>query len=487
MLYKRISLICLLCVSGLLASTESKTFWKTSSPEAQGMNSLIFANAIKNARQDNANIHSLLIIKNDHIVLDASFYPFKNTYVHDLASVTKSVMSLLIGIAIDKKFIKSENEPITKFFPEYKIQNDTLQTVTIKDLLNMSSGFQCSWNDGEKELIQMKNSADWVAFMLTLPFAHKPNVQFSYCSGNYYLLAEILQRTTKTSCHLFAEEYLFKPLNFGKSYWRINYNGVNFGWGDLHISIYDFAKIGSLVLNDGAWSSKQIISKQWIEKIQPLHKIQGSESYGYGWWLDSDNTDEIQAQGRGGQRLFIFKKRNMVIVTNGGGGYDVGNIDDYALQAISTYRKNENHYSALLQEIKNAALPDTFFTVNKDFPDKGLNKVYLLDKNEMGMESISFEKGNSNYYVLLKLNDGTNEKHLMGTNNQYKISNEFTFGLPVAVKGKWTNDTLFIEYNRLGRIEKFKFTISFKEDNSIGLSLTEASKGINQNIIGRCF
>src|SRR4249919_2048691 len=158
MLYKDLLLICVFLLLTSLAFTQSQRVWKTSSPEKQGMNSLIFANAIKHAKQDSTNIHSLLVIKNDHIVLDVSFYPFKNSYAHDLASVTKSVTSLLIGIAIDKKFIKSENELIINYFPEYKIKNDILQTVTIRDLLNMSSGFQCSGNNGEKELTEMRNT-----------------------------------------------------------------------------------------------------------------------------------------------------------------------------------------------------------------------------------------------------------------------------------------------------------------------------------------
>ena len=167
--------------------------WKVSSPEEQGMNSLTLVNAIKHFKQNSINIHSLLIIKNDHVVLDVCFYPFQSNYVHDMASVTKSITSLLIGIAIDKKFIKNENEPVFQYFPEYTITNDTLKKVTIKNLLNMSSGLQCSWNDGEKELNQMTNSADWVNFMFSLPFDRMPGQKFSYCSGNFYLLAEILQ------------------------------------------------------------------------------------------------------------------------------------------------------------------------------------------------------------------------------------------------------------------------------------------------------
>jgi CubicO group peptidase (beta-lactamase class C family) len=475
--------VCLFITS--LVFSQSPNTWKTSSPEEQGMNSWSFIDVFRRIKKDSVNIHSLLVIKNNHIVLDASFYPFKNSYVHDLASVTKSITSLLIGIAIDKKFIKSEDEPIVKYFPEYKIKNDTLQTVTIKDLLNMSSGFRCSWNDGEKELRKMRSSEDWVKFMLTLPFETTPNKQFSYCSGNFYLLAEVLQRATKMSCHDFAKTYLFKPLDFGKSYWIANDKGINSGWGDLHISIYDFAKIGCLVLNNGTWNGKQIVSKQWIEKIQPLYKIHGTESYGYGWWLDSEHPDVIQAIGRGGQRLFVFKNSNMVVATFGGGGYDSGDLGDLVLQAIQTYAKDANHYLILQQEIKNAGLADSSITTTDTFPLNILNKDFLLDNNDMGLKKMRFEKRKNGYYIILNLIDIPKEEHLIGMNNQYKISGERTFGLPTATKGRWINDTLYIDYNRVCRIEDYKFAITFKEKNLIEIKLTEASKGINQTITGK--
>jgi CubicO group peptidase (beta-lactamase class C family) len=141
----------------ILSFAQSQNPWATSTPEAQGMNSLTLVNSIKHFQQDTTNFHSLLIIRNDHIILDACFYPFQKKYVHDLASVTKSITSILIGIAIDKEFIKNEDQLVLQYFPEYPIINDTLKILEIKDLLNMASGLQCSWDDGEKELKQMNS------------------------------------------------------------------------------------------------------------------------------------------------------------------------------------------------------------------------------------------------------------------------------------------------------------------------------------------
>jgi CubicO group peptidase (beta-lactamase class C family) len=486
MTFKTLALCCLTLLFFNTPFAQSKNIWKTSTPEKQGMNSLILANAIKHFKQDSINIHSLLIIKNNQVVLDVCFDPFRNNYVHDLASVTKSITSLLTGIAIDNKFIKNENEPVFQYFPEYKIENETLKKVTIRDLLNMTSGLACSGNQGEKELNQMVKTPDWVKFMFSLPFDTVPGQKFSYCSGNFYLTAEILHRTTKMTCYDFANKYLFKPMDFGKSYWSKNDKGVNIGWGDLHISIYDMAKIGCLLLNNGNWNGKQIVPKQWIDKIKPLYKVKKTESYGYGWWLDSENPDEIQAIGRGGQRLFVFRNAKMVIAAYGG-GFEAGDIDNIALESIKAYNEKENYYNQLQQQIRAAQSPGT--TNTTIFDDKfsliKSNHDFYFNENSLGFKSVRFEKRTKDEYLILNFTDGSKEEHPIGMNNRYKISSEHTFGLPVAVNGRWiTDSTLEINYNRLSRIENYKLRITFNGD-SIELIITEPTKGINETLIGK--
>jgi len=467
-------------------SIQSQNPWAASDPEDQGMNSITFIDAVKGFQKKGTNIHSLLVIRNDHVVLDAGFYPFQMQYVHDMASVTKSITALLIGIAIDKGFIQDENQLILQYFPEYTIKNDTLKTVRIRDLLNMASGFRCSWDDGEKELNQMIRSADWVKFMFSLSFESMPGQKFSYCSGNFYLLGEILQRTTKMTCHDFAKQYLFRPLGFGKSYWLLNDKGVNNGWGDLHISTYDMAKIGRLLLNDGSWNGEQVVSRAWIEKIKPLYKIHKTESYGYGWWLDSENPDEIQAVGRGGQRLFVFRDKKMVIATTGG-GFEAGDVDNLALESIQTYKKNENYGTQLKQLVRNVQAPDSgnVFVDQRGFPTGILNKRFRFDNNDLGLKSILFEQRKGTDYLILETADGTHEEHPVGWNNQYLISNEQTFGLPMAVRGKWVNaDILMIDYNRLCRIEDYQFRIRFL-NNSMTVEITEPTKEIHETLMAR--
>ena len=473
------------CFLSLLTSAcgQQSLPWRYSSPEAQEMNSITLINGIKHLKKENTNIHSLLVIRNDHIVLDACFYPFQKDFVHDLASVTKSVTALLIGIAIDKGFVKDDDQLVYQYFPEYTIKNDTLVKLKIKDLLNMSSGFKCSWDNGEKELQQMNNSQDWVKFMFSLPFESIPGDKFSYCSGNFYLLAEILQRTTKMTCLDFANEYLFQSLDFGESYWEQNYKGVNHGWGDLFLSTYDMAKIGSLILNDGRWNDKQIISKGWIERIKPLHRIQGTESYGFGWWLDSENPDEIQAVGRGGQRLFIFKNRKTVIATTGG-GFEAGDLDNLILASIDAFDKNKNYSLQLDSLEKTVQLPNPDINKVKNYlPSNILNKDFQFEKNELNLKTIRFENRNKDYYIIIIFIDRSKEEHLIGMNDEYLVSSGGLFNLPKALKGIWENNKLIIYYNELCEINLLKLSFTFI-DTSVNLNINDLTDGWTISIKG---
>ena len=438
--------------------------WKLSSPEAQAMNSLVLANGIKQLQQTGTNIHSLLIIRNNHVVLDAAFYPYQQQYAHDMASVTKSVMSLLIGIAIDKGFIRSELDEVVNYFPEHTIKNNALKILTIKDLLNMASGFQCNSDNGEKELEQMQNQDDWAGFMLDLPFSTKPGEKFAYCSGNFYLLAEIVQRATKMKCHDFARKYLFDILQFGTTYWEENKKGVNHGWGDLYLLPYDLAKIGSLLLQAGKWNEKQVVSAKWMQKIQALYPDKGTESYGYGWWLDSDNPDEIQAIGRGGQRLFVLKDKNVIIVTTGG-GFESGEIDNLVVNAIAAFQPRKDHTTELLQWIKKVQLPDTGNSRGNKFSASMLNKTFRLATNDLEITSFRFEKGSKDYYLILDLEDGGKQELAIGMGNRYVFSREHLFGLPVALRSYWKKDKLLVDYNTLSGIELYKFTFVFDTDS----------------------
>jgi CubicO group peptidase (beta-lactamase class C family) len=188
-----------------------------SSPEQQGISSPTLDSMLRFIKETNQNIHQLTIIRNDHTVFDANFYPYSSNHLHDLASVTKSITAILIGIAIDNKFISDEDQPVLPFFPELATHDSLLYSLRIKDLITMTSGFACGTADGEKALSDMRKTNDWVQFIFNLPMTSKPGETFSYCSCNFYLLAEIIYRATHLTPHDFAKKYLFDPLQINQS------------------------------------------------------------------------------------------------------------------------------------------------------------------------------------------------------------------------------------------------------------------------------
>lgn len=282
--------------------------WHNSTPEQQGMDSETLAQAFDLIKVLNINIHSIQIIRNGNMVLNAYFYPYQEGNVHDLASVTKSITSILIGIAIDKGFISSVDIPVIELFAEHKISNieKNKMKLTLNGLLTMTSGYDCSYQGSETQLFEMRKSNDWIQYMLDMPVKYEPRTQFSYCSGNFHLLAGIILKTTGLSPKEFAQKYLFTPLGIKEVIWPADPNGINFGWGDLHIHPTDMAKIGYLFLNNGKWENKQIVSSHWVEQSTKRSvRLSDNEYYGYGWWI-RPTLGLYEAVGRGGQRIAVW-------------------------------------------------------------------------------------------------------------------------------------------------------------------------------------
>lgn len=267
------------------------------------------------------------------IVWQAGSYKHINYYngvsgetLHQVQSQTKSIVSLLMGIAIDNGFVKDEGEPVSAFFPEYFSGKDSLKSLmTIRDLLTMSAGFQWEemlpFNDQRNNNIQMNYNASYLNYVLTRPMAQIPFTQFRYNSGSPMIVAGIIEKTAKMPLDKFAEEYLFNPLNITDYRWLKDSTGLCHAGGGLFLKPEDMVKIGVLVLNNGSWEGKVIVSDEWLKKsCQPYFTTTFSDfSYGYFWWLKDINvTDEkttkvISAQGAGGQYLYILPEYDLIV------------------------------------------------------------------------------------------------------------------------------------------------------------------------------
>ncbi|MEW6737152.1 MAG: serine hydrolase [Acidobacteriota bacterium] len=462
-----------------LSQHQRTTNWlPVSTPEEQGMNSESLIKMFDYIEKNRVNIHNITIIRNDHIVLNADFYPYRQAVVHDVASVTKSITSTLIGIAIDKGFIPNVDTPVLKFFPEVNSApvNERLQRLTIRHLLTMTSGFCRSFGDGERQLDVMRRADDTAAFILQQAIATEPGQEFAYCSMGTHLLSIIITRATGRNALQFARHYLFGPLGIRKVIWPADLQGNSNGWGDFFICPSDLAKIGYLYLRNGDWNGKQLLSKDWIKQATTRYvRVSEDEEYGYLWWFPGELAGLYEARGRGDQRLVVWPEKNLVVVMLGS-GFEPGEVGSFivnALKSQQTLSPNRIAYEKLQRKIL-AAMKVLPPDVIKPLSDKARTisgKTFLFEPNEMGLKSFQLNFNNKDIAVLtLSLAVKVSQefgvrRSLIGLNGRYSISPSSRFNLPLAAKGSWYGDNIFeLIYYEFAGNHLWNITMEFEGD-----------------------
>ncbi len=461
------------CVSSAPRSSPAApaASWTISSPEAQGMNSDDLANALQFARTKKINIHSLTIVRNGVIVLDAYFYPYTSEMRHDLASATKSITSLLVGAAISDGRLEGTDQRIVSVLPfDAVLPHDTrVERIRIGDLLTMQSGFDCGFVPGELELAGMRRTQDWTYYVLHLPMVAEPGTRFGYCSPNYNLLSASITATTGLSEADYARKRLFSPLGIKDMYWPANEAGISHGWGDLQLKPRDMAKIGLLMLHRGRWEDRQLIAKSWIDdSLAPKVQESGRDPYGLGWWLSSQIPSLFEAQGRGGQRISVISNKNLVIVMTGG-GFEPGDIGNFVLRALRSDHAlptNKAAETRLANELRAISAPEkaTAFTLPAEAV-RNSGRVYVLPDNRFRIKDFSVTFNHSAQATIrLGLITGETIVQPLGLDGVYRLKQD-AHGAYSAGKAKWPSDRrLEIELNMLSRIDRLKFEVEFTGD-----------------------
>jgi CubicO group peptidase (beta-lactamase class C family) len=465
--------------------------WRTSTPEEQGIDSEALTELIDYLQsQDGLAIHSLLIIRNGHVVTDAAFYPYPPSTLHNLESVTKSFTSTLIGIAIDQGHIESVDSPLLGFFPERTVANldANKEAMTLANSLTMRSGFECSGSGGSTDG-QMWASPDWVQFALDLPMATEPGVIYNYCNPNPHLLSAIIQETTGMSALAFAEEQLFEPLGIGDAVWATDPGGTNHGYGDLYLAPHDMAKLGYLFLNRGMWEDQQVVSAEWVEAATTSEQSRG---YGYLWWLNP-GFDFYWATGTGGQNIFVLPDQDMVVVTTGAtGGGGTGGWGEQLLtsriiplaESAVPLPANPDGVAALEFSIGAAVAPVDRPEPVPPLPEVALQvdgRAIVLDPNPLGLQSSSLTFPEETEAVLtLNYADGNQVEWLIGLDNVERFF-PLQYGLLAAAKGGWESGNVFaIQVDEIGNVVQQQIRLTFEGDQVTIEGRSQEGGGDNQ-------
>jgi CubicO group peptidase (beta-lactamase class C family) len=338
--------------------------WDTASLAEAGINPSTIIDLVgKILNGDFPNVHSVILVKNGKLVLEEYFpgytfnfsgekfkgekVAFGREKAHNLASVTKSITSALLGIAIGQGFVRDVNEPMTAFFPQYANSIDIKKSrITLEHLLTMTSGLD--WNelerwfrDPEMDLTALFKVPDPIKYILSKDVIHEPGTRWYYSGGDVNLLGEVIRKASGLRMDAFAKRYLMVPLGIEVYEWDHINPDVIHASGNLKLLPRDMAKFGQLFLNGGTWNDKRIISEHWIEKStrpiisvpMELKMILAKEyldwaetigkHYGYLWWIKSFCTksgceNSYLADGWGGQRIVVFPNLDVVAVLTGG-------------------------------------------------------------------------------------------------------------------------------------------------------------------------
>ncbi|QIG47851.1 serine hydrolase [Nordella sp. HKS 07] len=292
------------------------------------------------------NVHAVLVVRHGKLVYEtyrsgvderwgwpAGVVAHTPQMKHDLRSVSKSVTSLLVGIALDRKLIGDVDQPVFAFFPDLAaLRTPEKDRITLRNLLTMASGL--AWNEDRpydrpaNDDSRMNYSTNPYRFTLEKPVSEKPGAKWNYSGGDTQLLAGVLQRRTGKFIGDFAKEALFEPLGIRDFEWvKMPGNGETAAASGLRLRPRDMAKIGELVLRRGLWNGRRVISQGWIDESTRTYMRNfdsfASIGYGYQWWTDYEEkggrrSSWIYAVGLGGQRIYIHPEFDLVVVITAG-------------------------------------------------------------------------------------------------------------------------------------------------------------------------
>jgi CubicO group peptidase (beta-lactamase class C family) len=316
--------------------------WRKENPEKLGLDSPRLIAMVDQIRSRIPTIDGVVVIRHGYVAVDEYFGSFNATTKHHIYSCTKSVVSTLIGIALDRGEINSVDSKVLDLLPQYKPENinDWKSMLTLRNLLMMSSGLD-SRDDYPDDWIwfdRLVGAEDAVKYSLDLRVTVQPGTVFKYTNANSHLLSAILTEKTGMTTLAYAKKKLFEPLGIRDVMWRNDTSGRQWGFYGLYMAPRDMAKIGYLYLHEGTWDGKMIVSGDWVR--QATTKKIGSDifpGYGYQWWVN-EGGGYYTAMGYAGQFIYVFPEKDMVVVFTGHGEENFENprrlVSEFILPAV---------------------------------------------------------------------------------------------------------------------------------------------------------
>ena len=280
------------------------------------------------------DVHSILLYQHGKLVMEEYFYGYSVQRPHQLRSATKSIVSTLAGIAVDRGALSGTGEAVLPQmgYASYANPDPRKAAMTLGNFLSMSSGLDCndhsSTSPGRETVIH--DAPDWVKATLDLPMIAEPGTKGYYCSGGVAVVGRLTENAVHMRLPEFAQANLFGPLGISRADWVWNYDLTNADkeYSQIHLRPRDMLKIGILFAHGGRWHGLQVISTSWVRASLAEQSHVDNVSYGYFWWRPwlnvetpggSEHVDVVAAQGNGGQKIYLVPQYDLVAVFTAGG------------------------------------------------------------------------------------------------------------------------------------------------------------------------
>jgi CubicO group peptidase (beta-lactamase class C family) len=462
--------------------------WERSTPEAQGVDSAPLAEMVESLLADNPGIHSVFLVRHGRAILDVSFYPCPPGTKHDIASCTKTVTAMTLGSILGQGNLVGSDTLLVDCFPGRTIAqlDDRKKSIRLRDVLTMRSGlgfFQQAISQ-----LQMFQSPDWAQYCLNVKCWKEPGTTFEYFNGNPHLLSAAITQATQKPADQIARENIFRPIGIEDDAWPRDPQGISWGWGDLRLSSPSMARLGMLVLHHGQWNGAEILPKAWIEEMTTPHVAETGNKrfprYGYQVWLADDR---IAFNGRGGQRIWIVPKEDLVFVTTAGASRAKQHVIDdlltqFVLPATHDAALADNpEATARLMQLAQRALqsPTPQPTLERSDLAKAIDGTrFDMTPNPYASSiRISFPSRDEARLELElpKIHRSPNLDLRVGLDGVPRYT-PARHGELAALTGKWTGNVFEIDFDELANINHWKMKLTFESADRLKLDMTEGTE-----------
>jgi CubicO group peptidase (beta-lactamase class C family) len=369
--------------------------WPTATPESQGMESEVLAALVDFGVE--MMMDSLVVARNGRIVTEVYYAPYRASMKHRVNSATKGVVGALTGIAIARHEMPATTTPLARLLPAVAALGDPRwNAVTVQNLLDMTSGLD--WNEPlagvPQTLLAMQRSPNWQQFILARRVVREPGTKFDYNSGNAHLLSIALSRRTGMPTDAYARKVLFEPLGIRDIRWIKDPQGVPAGAFGLYMHTRDMARLGQLYLQQGAWNGRQLVPREWVERVFAPKTDMDLPGFRYAdFWWSLPARRAYMMMGFNRQLVMVMPDLNIVVAATGRSNYALDDLISLVQRAaVSGTPLPENaEMQARLRGRAEWAADGLALLKGEPVKPAVTQATYRLDDNPGGVREFSFD------------------------------------------------------------------------------------------------